>query len=167
MKTVHFTYEDIIGYAILIERRGIALYAEAAEAVKNEPGRNILLHLAEQERQHEKYFMQLQKEVSSKNGRVVEMDDQVVGYLAALAESEIFADDDGRPYDQKFETLQDVIEFGMQAEKDSILFYVELSRLNWEESTKNILQSIIQEEKRHLVQLVELRDLIEERGVYY
>ena len=29
-----FTYEDIIGYAILIERRGIALYAEAAEAVK-------------------------------------------------------------------------------------------------------------------------------------
>ena len=164
MKTVHFTYEDIIGYAILIERRGIALYAEAAEAVKNEPGRNILLHLAEQERQHERYFMQLQKEVSSKNGRVVEMDDQVVGYLAALAESEIFADD-GRPYDQKFETLQDVIEFGMQTEKDSILLCGAFQAQR--EEHEKYSQSIIQEEKRHLVQLVELRDLIEERGVYY
>ena len=55
----------------------------------------------------------------------------------------------------------------MQAEKDSILFYVELARLGWEETTRSILQSIIKEEKKHLVQLVELRQLIEERDVYY
>ena len=52
------------------------------------------------------------------------MDDQSIGYLAALAESNF--SDDGKPDDQKFNTLQDVIEFGMQTEKDSIL-YVELS----------------------------------------
>ena len=90
----------------------------------------------------------------------------VQGYLAALAESEIFSDD-GKPDDQKFNTLQDVIEFGMQTEKDSILFYVELSRLNWEDTTIEILQSIIQEEKKHLVQLAELKQLVEERDVYY
>jgi rubrerythrin len=166
METTQYTYEDVIGYAVLIEQRGIKLYTDAAKGLKNEPARNILLHLAEQERQHEQYFLQLKDEAKAHDSRKVDMDDQSVGYLAALAKSEIFADD-GKPYDQKFKTLQDVIEFGMQAEKDSILFYVELARLGWEETTRSILQSIIKEEKKHLVQLVELRQLIEERDVYY
>lgn len=166
MRTTQYTYEDVIGYAILIEQRGIKLYTDAAKGIKNEPARNILLHLAEQERQHEQYFLKLKAEVKTHDSRKVDMDDQSLGYLAALAESEIFAND-GKPYDEKFKTLQDVIEFGMQTEKDSILFYVELSRLNWEKTTREILQSIIQEEKRHLVQLVELKQLIEERDVYY
>jgi rubrerythrin len=128
-ENTQYTYEDVIGYAVLIEQRGIKLYTDAAKGLKNEPARNILLHLAEQERQHEQYFLQLKDEVKTHDSRKVDMDDQSLGYLAALAESEIFSDD-GKPYDQKFKTLQDVIEFGMQTEKDSILFYVELSRLN-------------------------------------
>lgn len=166
MRTAQYTYEDIIGYAVLIEQRGIQLYTDAAKGLKNDPARNILLHLAEQERQHEQYFLKLKSEVKTHDSRKVDMDDQSLGYLAALAESEIFSDD-GKPDDQKFNTLQDVIEFGMQTEKDSILFYVELSRLNWEDTTIEILQSIIQEEKKHLVQLAELKQLVEERDVYY
>jgi len=166
MKTTQFTYEDVIGYAILIEQRGIELYTNAAEAVNNEPARNLLLHLAEQEKQHEKYFKQLKREAISQNSSYIEMDDHSIGYVAALAQSEIFSDD-FKAYDQEFRNIQDVIEFGMQTEKDSILFYVELSKLDWKENTKEILENIIREEKKHLVQLVELRNLVEERGIYY
>lgn len=166
MGTAHYSYEDVIGYAVLIEQRGIKLYTDAAEKLKNEPARNILLHLAEQEKKHEEYFLKLKSEVHTHDSRKVDLDDESIGYLSALARSEIFPED-GKPHHERLKSLKDAIDFGMQAEKDSILFYLELHRLDWDESTKKVLQSIIREEKKHLVQLVELDRLIEERDVYY
>ncbi len=161
-----FTYDDVLDYAVLIEQRGIKLYTDAARELTNEPARNILLHLAEQEKQHEAYFQKLKRQVSKCGNLKVELDDETVGYLAVLAKSEIFSsrDDDIK---ERFKTLKDVIEFGKQTEKESILFYVELSRLKWDANAADVLQSIINEEKKHLVQLVELERLIDERDVYY
>ncbi|HHU78415.1 MAG: ferritin family protein [Caldicoprobacterales bacterium] len=164
MGTAQYTYEYVISYAIIIEQRGIKLYEDAANELDYEPAKNILLHLAEQERMHEKYFMKLKDEMNS--SRRLELNDEAVGYLSVLVESEILPEDN-RPFNERFKTLQDVIEFGMQTEKDSILFYTQLSMLDWDEGTKKVLHTIIQEEKKHLIQLVELRNLIEERDVYY
>lgn len=161
-----FTYEDVLNYALLIEQRGVKLYTDAANGLTNEPARNILLHLAEQEKNHEAYFQKLKREASKNGHQKVELDDETVGYLAVLAKSEIFSSGDV-DFGARFKTLKDVIEFGKQTEKESILFYVELSRLKWDADTAGILQSIIKEEKRHLVQLVEIERLIDERDVYY
>jgi rubrerythrin len=166
MATEMYSYEDIVDYAILIEQRGIQLYTDAANSLKNEPARNILLHLAEQERRHEAYFRKLKEEVHKDSRRRIELDDETIGYLSALTKSEIFPGDD-KEFKERFKTLKDAAAFGMQAEKDSILFYVELSRHAWDEQSANVLQAIIREEKKHLVQLLELDRLIEERDVYY
>lgn len=45
MQSGDFSYEQIIDYAINIEQRGANLYTSAASKLKNEPARNILLHL--------------------------------------------------------------------------------------------------------------------------
>jgi rubrerythrin len=166
MGTEKYSYEDVVDYAVLIEQRGVKLYKDAARGLKNEPARNVLLHLAEQEKQHEAYFRELKNDVHNNKNRKVELDDETVGYLGALTKSEVFPSDD-KQFRERFKTLKDVIAFGMQAEKDSILFYVELSRHVWDDHSAGILQSIIREEKRHLVQLLELDRLVDERDVYY
>ncbi|HHY82684.1 MAG TPA: ferritin family protein [Clostridiales bacterium] len=162
----NYSYEDVVEYAVLIEQRGIKLYTRAAEGTKNEPARNILLHLAEQERKHEEYFLKLKENVHTGGSRKVDVEDETIGYLSALAKSEIFPDSEDS-FQERFKTLKDVVDFGKQAEKDSILFYNELITLGWDERTKDILRAIIREEKKHLVQLAELNELIAERDIYY
>ena len=51
MGTVHYTYEDVISYAVLIEQKGIKLYTDA-EGLNSR--RNILLIC--RTRKHEEYF---------------------------------------------------------------------------------------------------------------
>lgn len=166
MQSGDFSYEQIIDYAINIEQRGANLYTSAASKLKNEPTRNILLHLAQQEREHEAYFCGLKKDILISNYRIGKLDDEAVGYLSALVDNDIFPSND-KEFIEQFKTLKDVINSSKQAEKDSILFYMGLARFAWDENAVNVLNSIAGEEKKHLVQLQELDVLIEERDIYY
>jgi len=166
MGTQIFTYEDVISYAVLIEQRGAKLYTQAAEGANSEPAKNVLKFLAEQEKKHEKYFLKLKEEIQAGNKSKVNMDDETVGYLGALAKGEIFPESTAA-FSKRFGTLKDVVAFGKQTEKDSILFYNELLSLGWDEQTEEILRAIIKEEKKHLVQLTELDELVAERDVFY
>lgn len=166
MKSDKFSFEQIVQYAATIEQRGVKLYTFAASKLKNEPARNILLHLAEQEKKHEAYFLKLKEEVHVSNYKYDQLDEQDAGYLSVLVKSEIFPADDNKFLSQ-IENMKDVIRVSKQSEKDSILFYIELAKHTWDESAASTIKSIIEEEKRHLVQLQELDKLIEERDVYY
>ncbi len=161
-----YSYSAVIDYAISIEQEGIRLYTDAAAELDNEPARNILLHLAEEEKKHEKYFRKLKSGISENDERKIEFNEEILDYIKALSSREIFPEDD-KPFKERFQTLEDVIQFGLQTEKDSILFYVELSHLDCDAGTKQVLESIIKEEKRHMVKLTEIRKLIETRDVYY
>ena len=136
------------------------------EQLYYEPARNILLHLAQQEREHEAYFRGLKKDILISNYRIGKLDDEAVGYLSVLVDNDIFPSND-KEFIEQFKTLKDVINSSKQAEKDSILFYMELARFAWDENAVNVLNSIAGEEKKHLVQLQELDVLIEERDIYY
>ncbi len=168
MSSTHeFSNAQIIEFAANVEQRGVKLYTEAASKIKQEATKNILLHLAEQEKNHEVLFRQLYNDIVGNHKAIpLDMDDEAAGYLSALTEADIFPSDD-QAFVEQIHTLKDVIRVGMQAEKNSILFYLELSHYTWDAQSQQMLKEIIQEEKKHLVQLKELGNLIEERDVYY
>jgi len=167
MKTNDFTRDQIIELAALIEQRGAKLYTEAIKKTEHEAAANILRHLAEQEKEHEQVFQRLYDDIAQ-NRKVIPKDinDEAVGYLGSLVPRDVFpsADED---FIKKILTIDDAIKAGLKAEKDSILFYTELSVYGWDSDTQRILRGITSEERKHLVQLQELQSLIDERGVYY
>lgn len=162
-----FSHEHIIQFAASIEQRGVQLYTAAAGKIRQEAARNVLLHLAEQERKHEAAFRRLYLEITENKKAVPkDIDDEAAGYISALVSAEVFpAEDDA--FLQGIETLKDVVAVGLKTEKDSILFYQELMSFGWDSESEQTLSRILQEEKKHLVQLKDLEELIEERDVYY
>ena len=78
-------------------------------------------------------------------------------YLNSLASDVIFTQKDkGSEFAKKMKTRHEAVDFGIKAEKDSILFYEGIKKvvLQSEHPTVN---EIIAEEQRHLTQLLDLR----------
>lgn len=162
-----FSYHEVIELAINIERRGYELYTKASKMAKQEPAKNILLFLAEQEQMHEKGFRKVYEDLKKQdsNGSTT-LSEESLAYLGALSDASVFPINDDQFLEQ-IKTLNDVIEVATQAEKDSILFYVELSIYAPDKETEEFYNLIIREEKNHLIKVQELDKLIKERGIVY
>lgn len=164
---MRFSHQEIIEIAVGIEQKGYVFYSNAANDTKNEAARNILLFLAQEEKKHEEYFRNLYTQVQNEKSVFTDsLDEDAVKYLKSITESSVFLNKNGLA-DGKINTLEDVITVGKQVEKDSILFYNELSSYAPDDNAKEMLQSFAREEKSHLLQLQELEKLIVERGTYY
>jgi rubrerythrin len=78
-------------------------------------------------------------------------------YLKALVDSAVFSNvTEAQQKAGKVSGQIEAIDTGIQAEKDSILFYTELQNLVRERDRKVVL-SILDEEKKHLRQLSDLK----------
>lgn len=162
-----FCYHEVIELAANIEHRGYELYIKASELARQEPAKNILLFLAEQEKKHEKGFREMYEDIKKQDSnKSTQLSEESLTYLGSLTDSSVFPADDGQ-FLEKIKTLDDVIDAAKQAEKDSILFYVELSNYAPDEETAEFYRLIIEEEKHHLIKVQELDKLIKERGVVY
>lgn len=58
-----FSYHEVIELAANIEQRGYELYTKAAEIAQPEPAKNILIFLAEQEKNHEEAFRKMYRDI--------------------------------------------------------------------------------------------------------
>ncbi|HZJ83156.1 MAG TPA: ferritin family protein [Clostridia bacterium] len=167
MNLATFSYDEVLEIAINIEKRGYELYTSAAKITKSDPAKNILLFLADQEKGHEEIFRKLHKDVKEKGqNNSIKLSKESTEHLKSIADSSIFPADDEQ-FLEKVNTLDDIIKVAKQAEKDSILFYVELSNYAPDEASEDFYKLIIQEEKEHLIKIQELDRVIKERGVVY
>jgi len=53
--------------------------------------------------------------------------------------------------------MDDVLRLGMQIEKDSILLYAQLSTVSKLEEARETFQRLVEEEKKHLIELQEMK----------
>lgn len=162
-----FSYHEVIELAANIEHRGYELYTKASELAQQESAKNILLFLAEQEKKHEKAFREMYEDIKKQDSnKPIQFSEESLTYLGSLSDSSVFPANDDQ-FLEKIKTLDDVIDVARQAEKDSILFYVELSNYAPDEATEEFYRLIIDEEKHHLIKIHELDNLIKERGIVY
>ncbi len=74
--------------------------------------------------------------------------------MRAMAESSIFPSDDRlREIMENVEDIQEVVKIGIQAEKDSILFYTEMIINAKFVEAKDAFRKLLKEEKKHLIDL--------------
>ncbi|MFZ5352916.1 MAG: ferritin family protein [Bacillota bacterium] len=148
---------EVTRMAINIEMQGVEYYKKAAEISSSESIKAVFNILSEQEKSHAAMFTNLYdvlKDIGKANDDYL-FDDTVSRYFEALTEEQVFKSHElQKAIDIK--TPKEAVEEGLKAEKNSILFYHEIMKHMDSEEVKGILQLIIDEEKKHIVDLTVL-----------
>jgi rubrerythrin len=139
--------------AIRIEENGEAVYRRAIENTSNPALASLLKWMADEEVKHAEWFMKLKQKVkeTSKSPFVQEMGREFL--------KDIMGDQSFSLKDVDFSQLNDsdeLLDIFVEFEKDSILFYEMIQPFVQDPDTRGQLNKIIEEEKRHIVQLREL-----------
>ena len=153
---IFFSGRELIEIAIGIEKNGARFYDSLTDSTKNLGGQGTYKYLADQEREHAAIFQKMLGSVSEYKPPET-YTDQYNLYLKALVDSLVFIDDKvvlkmARNVNSDAEAIQ----IGVGAEKDSILFYVEVRDLV-RRSERKVVSKIIEEERSHLRQLTEIK----------
>ncbi len=142
-----FNADDILEIAAKIEKNGAKFYRQASEKVKKEENKHFLLDLADMEDEHEATFLKMQKELKEKEKISSTFDpyDENILYLKALADARVFF-----KKEEPADNFYDILVSAVQAEKDSIVFYLGMKGIVPEELGKSSVDDIIKEEMKHI-----------------
>jgi rubrerythrin len=146
-----FTLSEIIDLAIRIEKNGENAYRKAQEEVSNPSLSSMLQWLAEEEVEHEKWFIRL-KEKTTTVAEDPKLEEMGKAILQGVLGDQVFSIKDADF--SKTEDINSLLELSIEFEKDTILFFEMLSAFIDDKETLSQLDKIIEEEKRH-VQLLE------------
>lgn len=156
---MRFFFNDLeaIKIAMDIERRGEKFYTAAANKLDEEEIQGVLIDLAQQEKEHKETFQELYKDAASQKDKFDDtylFDPEISNYLSAMVETVVF------PSDEKLDEVlkdinnaEDALLLGIQAEKDSILFYTEMIIYSKLVEAKEAFRKLLKEEKQHLIDL--------------
>jgi rubrerythrin len=152
-----FSPQEILRIAIKVEENGKALYGALESKTKDEKLKKMWQYLKEQEEEHRKTFQ----------GMLDNVGDYIVdefrpgeyeAYLRAIASGYIFTQElIEKKTKELFSSDLEAVEFGLYIEKESILTYSAL-RDYVLTAKQPVLDKVIDEEKKHLVQLTLLKD---------
>lgn len=154
--SVQFNADEIFEMAEQIERNGAKFYRRAAEGTMGGPTHELLLQLAAMEEDHEKTFAAMRKDLTPQERKPItfDPDDQGGLYLRAMADGYIF-DVQTDPAEQLTgqEPPEEIFRRAIQAEKDSIVFYLGMKDCVPPRRGSERLDGIIQEEMGHIALL--------------
>ncbi len=156
MMSISFNAIEVFEIAERIERNSVKFYRRAAEALSDQDLCQILLSLAEFEKEHEETFANMRKQISNKEWDLITFDpeNEMTLYLQTIADSHVFdpTKDPGEQLKDK-ETAEDIFKYAIEAEKNSIIFYLGLKYFVPAKAGKDKVDEIIEEEVGHIAEL--------------
>ena len=154
--SISFNAIEVFEIAERIERNSVKFYRRAAEVLSDPDLCQILSSLAEFEKEHEETFANMRKQISNKEWDLITFDpeDEMTLYLQTIADSHIFdpKKDPGEQLKDK-ETTEEIFEYAIEAEKNSIIFYLGLKSFVPTKAGKDKVDEIIKEEMNHIAEL--------------
>jgi rubrerythrin len=153
---VFFSGRELIEVAIGIEKNGAIFYDSLADSTKNLGARGTYKYLADKEREHAAIFQKMLGSVGEYKPPETYTEEYNL-YLKALVDSLVFTDDKViLKMARKVNSDAEAIQIAMGAEKDSILFYIEMKGMV-RRTERKVVSKIIEEEKSHLRQLMDVK----------
>jgi rubrerythrin len=153
---VFFSGSELLEIAMGIERNGMAFYEAMADRTERREVKDVYTHLAGEEKKHLDTFQRM----SDSLGQVKPSEtfgDEYMLYLKSLVDSILFSNvTEARQKAARVSNEVEALDTGIQAEKDSILFYTELQS-QVREQDREVILTVLDEEKDHLRQLSELK----------
>ncbi len=163
--TMAFNADEIFEMAEEVERNGAKFYREVAAKAPNRKTKDMFLGLAAMEDGHLRTFREMRASLSDqeKGGTTFDPDNEASLYLQAMADTKGF-EGMRSPTEQLTgkESMQELFEIAIEAEKNSVMFYVGLKGMVAARAGKDKVEGIIREEVGHVAQL--RRELAAIRG---
>jgi rubrerythrin len=142
-----FNADDVFEMAEQLERNGAKFYQDSVARVEGKEAKQLLVKLANMELDHEKTFKQMRSDLAAaeKQSTVFDPQGEAILYLRALADTRVF-------FEKEIETtsLREILKAAIEAEKDSIVFYLGMKEMVPEKLGKDRLEQIIKEEMGHI-----------------
>ena len=150
-----FSVREIFDLAIRIEKNGEQFYQDAMIKTSNPYLKSLLEWLADQEVEHENWFLERKKMLETK-GNDLELEEMGSSILQGILGDQSFS---LREADlSKIDSVEALIQLAVEFEKDSILFYEMIASLIVDDETSEKLNEIITEENRHIELLEGFQD---------
>lgn len=153
---VMFSGKEILDIAVQIERNGHRFYTELQKRAEDPKVRKLAAYLADQELQHIEDFEALRERVGDFRPSWESYPGEYEAYIRALVESHIFGDPAGKKFLDEAVGEEEALYIAMGFERDSILFYYEMSNLV-PERERGIVKELVEQEKEHLRKLNDIR----------
>ena len=145
-----FNADEVFEMAERLEQNGAKFYREAAANVADPKSKTILIQLAQMEEEHEKTYKALRARLKEddKTATVFDPENEGVQYLRALADTRVF-------FQAKIDlkSMQEISKAAIQAEKDSIVFYLGMKEVVPKGFGEKRIDDIIREEMAHITLL--------------
>jgi rubrerythrin len=153
---VTFNADEIFEMAEEIERNGAKFYREAAGKTSNAEIKEMLLDMADMEDGHLKTFEEMRTDLGhrEKTQSAFDPDNQAVLYLQTMADSRGSEGMKSRTARlDGTESPRQVLAAAIDAEKNSVMFYVGLKALVPAKAGKDKVEAVIKEEIGHIAAL--------------
>lgn len=151
-----FSSRELVEMAIQTEESGLQFYTKAAEKAKGESTRSLMGWLASQEKEHERVFRAMLSDPQL-HAPAEEYEGQREAFVQAVLDARVLPDPEtGLERLAKMTDDDQVIEFALGFEKDTILFMYEMRDQVWPGGRETVDKLILQE-KGHVQRLLTLR----------
>lgn len=158
MKYENFNDAEALKIAINVEEEGLEFYSILMKSAKDDKAKDIFSKLASAEKKHLALFQKVYSEITAPANPAQGCEDYTVDlYLKDLVDTGIFTKKgEARKIATEIKTDIDALKTGIQAEKDSILYYTEAAKYTRHEGGRKAFELLVNEEKKHLQRLAEL-----------
>ena len=161
-----FSTNEVIEMAVQIERSGYTFYERAlGKDNLDQETRDLLTILKNEEVKHEQYFLSLREDVDLFNMDEAHDWEMISSYIKMITDSRLFSDEkSAMALVDEAKSVLDIINYAITFEKDTLLFFHTLRDKVNTESTKEVIQNIIQEEITHVFRLTEYKKKLINKG---
>ncbi|MCK4352928.1 ferritin family protein [candidate division WOR-3 bacterium] len=150
-----FQASEIFQFAIRIEENGEKFYREISKIIKDKEIKSVLNYLADEEAKHRKLFGDMVSKIE-KYEPPESYPGEYFAYLRAYVDNIIFTNEMLNKEISQIKDTVSAMNFAIQMELDSILYYEEVKKFV-SESQHISINKIIDEERKHFLKLVELK----------
>ncbi|HPC36341.1 MAG TPA: ferritin family protein [Candidatus Marinimicrobia bacterium] len=150
-----FSIRDVFDVAVKIEERGEKFYRETAKVIPKVEVKDLFEKLADEEVVHKKIFRQMGQKIGAVNLESAARE-EFYDYLEAYTQNLIFSDASDESKIPAIQDAKTALLYAIERELDSVLYYKEIKELI-PVSEHQLIDGIINEERRHVVRLSELK----------
>lgn len=151
-----FNVAEIIDIGIAKERKRRDFYAFVAQTFAEKPEtKDLFTKLAGWEEAHIARFAEIRASVVEEE-TIESYPGELAAYMASIVDEKLYSEVAAGSFAKNIHSPLDAIRYGMGFEKDAILFFGELLPYMTPQHVEKV-QALIDEEKRHLVYLAELK----------
>jgi rubrerythrin len=151
-----FDVGEVMQFAIRIEENGEEFYRHVAKRAAEQNVRSVFTYLADAEVVHKRTFSHMVSQVRTYEP-VESYPGEYFAYLRAFVDGVLFNEDEMNAQMGEVVDAVSAVDFGIRKELQSIQYYEEMKKFV-PKPQHDVLERVINEERKHFVELSELRE---------